>query len=192
MKIKKRLVFFKRNAQAATGTVPGIMNFLGGMPSVSPSIKLFSFLINKNDLKHSITINDKKELVEIPCDKYCTKGFKELEKGSYTITKIKLDKNDSVTVPLIKLAFARSGDKGDHVNIGIIARKKDYLPYIKDELNVESISSFFKHVLKGEVIFYDVPGIDGVNIILKNCLGGGGTASFNLDPQGKCLCSAIA
>ncbi|MEC7183574.1 MAG: acyclic terpene utilization AtuA family protein [Bdellovibrionota bacterium] len=185
-KKKEALVIFsKEMAQAATGTVPGIMNFLGGRPSVSPSIKLFSFFINKNDVKHSITINDKKEAFELPIDKNNTTDLKDLEKGSYIISKIKLDENDIVKVPLFKLAFARSGDKGDHVNIGIIARKPEYLPYIKEVLNTDTLSSFFKHVLKGAVIFYDVPGIDGVNIILKNCLGGGGMSSFNLDPQGK-------
>ena len=178
-------LFSKEIAQAATGTVPGIMNFLGGRPSVSPSIKLFSFFIEKKNLKHSITIDDKKESFVLPSFQNNKVDFKELENGSYNFNKIELDRDDLMKIPLFKLAFARSGDKGDHANIGIIARKPDYLPYIKNSLNVESVSTFFKHVLKGKVIFYDVPGIDGINILLKNCLGGGGMASFNLDPQGK-------
>ena len=183
---KEALAFFsKEMAQAATGTVPGIMNFLGGRPSVSPSIKLFSFFVLKNNLNHSFTLDGKKEEFALPSVENNESNINELEKGSYNLSNMSLDKDSLVLVPLIKLAYARSGDKGDHVNIGVIARNPDYLPYIKESLNPASVSSFFKHVLKGEVIFYDVPGISGINIFLKNCLGGGGMASFHLDPQGK-------
>ena len=183
---KEALSLFSREmAQAATGTVPGIMNFLGGRPSVSPDIRLFSFFIDKKSIEHFFSVDEKKESFYLPSIEYNNCDYEELEKGSYISNKIELNKDNLVEIPLIKLAFARSGDKGDHVNIGVIARKPDYLPYIKESLNNVSVTSFFKHVLKGEAIFYDVPGIDGINIILKNCLGGGGMASFNLDPQGK-------
>ena len=89
------------------------------------------------------------------------------------------------SVPLIKIAFARSGDKGDHANIGVIARKPKYLPYIQVALTSKSISQYFNHILKGTVECWNVPGISGLNFLLKNALGGGGMASLNIDPQGK-------
>ena len=88
-------------------------------------------------------------------------------------------------VPLIKLAFARSGDKGDHANIGVIARKPEYLPFIQNALTKDKVSEYFCHVLKGEVECRNVPGGHGLNFLLKNSLGGGGMASLNIDPQGK-------
>ena len=88
-------------------------------------------------------------------------------------------------MPLIKLAYARSGDKGDHANIGVIARRKDYFDFINRELSPSRISKFFSHVLKGDVLKWELPGINGLNFLLKNSLGGGGMASLNLDPQGK-------
>ena len=90
-----------------------------------------------------------------------------------------------ISVPLIKLAYARSGDKGDHANIGVIARKAHYFPFIDNALNPDSISKYFSTVLKGSVLKWIVPGINGINFLLKNSLGGGGMASLNIDPQGK-------
>ena len=88
-------------------------------------------------------------------------------------------------MPLYKLAFARSGDKGDHSNIGVISRKPEYFPFIKNHLTHRVIKNYFSHVAKGDVHCWEVPGISGLNFLLKHSLGGGGMASLNIDPQGK-------
>jgi hypothetical protein len=93
--------------------------------------------------------------------------------------------DDAVTVPLADLAWARSGDKGDHANIGVIARKSDYLPYIRAALSEQAIAAYFAHLVEGPVIRYEVPGIHAVNFLLERALGGGGFASLRNDPQGK-------
>ena len=90
-----------------------------------------------------------------------------------------------ISVPLIKLAYARSGDKGDHANIGVIARQPEFLPFIQSALTSDTVLKYFEHVVKGDVLSWDVPGINGINFLLKNSLGGGGMASLNIDPQGK-------
>ena len=104
-----------------------------------------------------------------------------------TVKSLHLDSS----VPLMKIAYARSGDKGDHANIGIIARKPEYLPFIKNALTSTTLSVFFNHVLKGSIEVWDVPGISGINFLLKHSLGGGGMASFNIDPQGKAYAQQI-
>ena len=71
-------------------------------------------------------------------------------------------------IPLISLAYARSGDKGNHANIGIIARKKDYFNFIDSELNPSTISQFFSHVVQGYVLKWVLPGVNGLNFLLKN------------------------
>ena len=86
---------------------------------------------------------------------------------------------------LIDLAYVRSGDKGDHANIGVIARKPEFLRYIKEGLSTEILKMNFAHVLKGPIECWEVPGIYGINFLLKHSLGGGGMASLNIDPQGK-------
>jgi hypothetical protein len=88
-------------------------------------------------------------------------------------------------VPLLRLAVARSGDKGDDANVGVIARKPEYLPYLRAALTPARVADWFSHVLLGEVIRYDLPGIGGLNFVLKNALGEGGVASLNVDVQGK-------
>ena len=60
-----------------------------------------------------------------------------------------------------------------------------YFDFIDSELSPYSISKFFSHVLKGDVLKWQLPGINGINFLLKNSLGGGGMASLNVDPQGK-------
>jgi hypothetical protein len=92
---------------------------------------------------------------------------------------------DTVTVPLADLAWARSGDKGDSANIGVIARKPDYLPYIRAALSERAVADYFGHLVAGPVTRYEVPGIDALNFLLERALGGGGIASLRNDPQGK-------
>jgi hypothetical protein len=95
----------------------------------------------------------------------------------------------SSTVPLIALAWARSGDKGNNSNIGVIARKAEYLPIIRSALTPQAIASYFAHHLEGQgdnqVERYEVPGIRAINFVLHDVLGGGGIASLRNDPQGK-------
>ena len=92
---------------------------------------------------------------------------------------------------LINLAYVRSGDQGDHANIGVIARKPDFLRYIKHSLTIERLQNHFSHVLNGSIHCWEVPGINGLNFLLENSLGGGGMASLNIDPQGKAYAQQI-
>ena len=94
-------------------------------------------------------------------------------------------KTGSHCYALEDLAWARSGDKGDSCNIGVIARHPAYLPYIKHHLTEESVAEFFSHYVKGKTTRYDVPGIGAFNFLLENSLGGGGIASLRPDPLGK-------
>ena len=173
-------ILSKELAQASTGMTPGFINMFGGRPSVSSSIHLFSFLFPKDQIITTVDIHDKEYEVEA-----------YTAKSNYMDTNSKisgLSDNIDITdteVALINLAYARSGDKGDHSNIGVIARKAEYFPYIRKALSIEIVAKYFAHVLKGDVERWDVPGINGLNFLLKNSLGGGGMASLNIDPQGK-------
>ena len=178
--IKEALVIFSREiAQASTGMVSGVMNFLGGRPSVSPSIKLYSFLLDKSFFKIELDIDGFLTPANISLD--VSYKYNESDNNKIIYEDIETD----FSVPLQQLAFARSGDKGDHANIGVIARKPIYLPYIRNGLKPEIIADYFSHLLNGEINIWDVPGISGLNILLRNSLGGGGMSSLRIDPQGK-------
>jgi hypothetical protein len=97
-------------------------------------------------------------------------------------------------VPLIRLAFARSGDKGNNANIGVMARKPAYAPYIRAALTEAAVSAWFAHLFeggKGKVERFDLPGTHALNFLLHDALGGGGVASLRNDPQGKALAQQL-
>ena len=97
-------------------------------------------------------------------------------------------------VPLIRLAVARSGDKGNHSNIGVMARKPEYLAWIAATLTPEAVANWMAHTLdaeQGRVSRWYLPGSHSLNFLLENALGGGGVASLRIDPQGKAFAQQL-
>jgi hypothetical protein len=94
-------------------------------------------------------------------------------------------------VPLARLAHARSGDKGDCVNIGVIAWRPEYYPILVRELTAECVLARFGGLAKGPAERYEMPNIHALNFVLRNALGGGGTVSLRTDAQGKTFASAL-
>jgi hypothetical protein len=90
-----------------------------------------------------------------------------------------------VEVPLIRLAWGRSGDKGDSSNIGIIARRAEWLPLLREQLTEASVANWLAHLVQGSVTRHDVPGIHALNFLCTRALDGGGMASLRNDPLGK-------
>ena len=93
------------------------------------------------------------------------------------------------TLPLIALAVGRSGDKGNSANIGLIARKPDYLPWMRAALMEEVVRDWFAHLGVSKVERFELPGMNAFNFLLHDALGGGGVASLRVDAQGKALCA---
>jgi len=90
------------------------------------------------------------------------------------------------TVPLRALAYARSGDKGDGANIGLMARHPDFLPIIREQVTAKRVRSIFSHYSPGEIRRWELPGLNAMNIVIDGVLGGqGGTSTLRYDPQGK-------
>jgi hypothetical protein len=92
---------------------------------------------------------------------------------------------------LIDLAHARSGDKGDTANIGIIARKSEYYPILVTQVTAERVKEHFKGVCLGKVERFEVPNLGALNFLLHESLDGGGTLSLKADPQGKTYSTAL-
>ncbi|MBA64556.1 MAG: terpene utilization protein AtuA [Candidatus Marinimicrobia bacterium] len=174
------IIFSKELAQAVTGMAAGVINYLGGRPKVSPSIHLFSFLLPKKQIEIKLKTENK----TIPITVDTSRVYKKTQKYSPLIKQNEFIKKEYVT-PLVNLAYARSGDKGNDANIGVIARKESYFHFIDSALDSSSVSQIFEHVVHGDVFKWILPGINGINFLLKNSLGGGGMASLNIDPQGK-------
>lgn len=93
--------------------------------------------------------------------------------------------------PLSALAHTRSGDKGDTSNIGVIALKPEYYPAIVREVTPERVKAYFGDMVKGKVERFELPNLGAINLLLHEALGGGGTVSLRIDPQGKTYGAAL-
>lgn len=94
-------------------------------------------------------------------------------------------------VPLSRIAFARSGDKGDTANIGVIALAPAAYEHLVREVTPERVKSHFSGVCRGEVERFELPNLAALNFLLHEALGGGGTVSLMLDAQGKTFGAGI-
>jgi hypothetical protein len=94
-------------------------------------------------------------------------------------------------VALARIAHGRSGDKGDTLNCGIIARKPEYYAVIAEQVTEHRVKAHFGDFCQGTVKRYDLPKIQAFNFVLTRALGGGGTASLRIDPQGKTYAAAL-
>lgn len=185
---KQALVLFAREiAQAATGMTPGLTGIVGGRPTVYPLIRLFSFLIDKSACRLSVDVQGQSHPCELPAAAALSTPHAPLDPP-------KPEGRAEASVPLVKLAVARSGDKGNHSNIGVIARRPEYLPWIAEALTPEVIVDWMSHVLDplhGRVERWYLPGSHSLNFLLENALGGGGIASLRIDPQGKAFAQQL-
>jgi hypothetical protein len=184
---RKALELFSREiAQAATAMAPGYTGyFSGGRPEPRLVAKLWSTLVPKDRVSIEVAVGEDRFGVQVP-----TGGaFSPADLPASAPSAPPRRDGATITVPLVALALARSGDKGDHANIGVIARKPEYLPHLRSALTVEAVRAYFAHVLaggdQGRVERWELPASNSFNFVLYNALGGGGVASLRTDPQGK-------
>ena len=166
----------------ALATPPGLALFGGSRAKPSPVVRLFSFLIDQKDVPVRIKLEDQ----AVAYQPGVTKMSAELARPDAPVIDA-ISPEDMIKVPLIKLAWGRSGDKGNKANIGIIARDPAYLPYIWAALDEPTIRQQFAHFLDADsgIDRYYLPGSHAMNIVMHEVLGGGGVASLRADPQGK-------
>ncbi len=94
-------------------------------------------------------------------------------------------------IPLLELAHARSGDKGDTANVGLIALKPEYYPLLVNQVTAARVARHFKGMIKGPVERYELPNLRALNFLLHGALDGGGTISLKTDAQGKVFSTAL-
>ncbi len=94
-------------------------------------------------------------------------------------------------IQLLRLAHSRSGDKGDASNIGLIARKPEYYPVLKERVTADAVKRHFAGICIGKVERFDLPNLYALNFLLHEALAGGGTVSLRNDAQGKTMSTAL-
>ncbi len=184
---KRALELFAREiAPAGTSWAPGTTG-AAGRPGVAPAVKQASFLLVKPRLAPSYALlpGGAQVPVPVPCGVAGATPVAARFHGEAVFG------SDTVTLPLIRLAYARSGDKGDTSNIGVIARKPELLPLLRVQLTEESVAAYLAHLVKGKVTRFDLPGIHALNFVCEQALGGGGMASLRNDALGKGMAQVL-
>ena len=172
-------IFLKELSGLGLATPPGLSGFTGaGRPRPSPVVRLFSYLTPKSALAVTIDVDG---TVMNHADTTCVRTTFAARPDEPKPVK------GTVDVPLIKLAWGRSGDKGNKANVGIIARKPEYLPYIWAALSEEITAKVFAHFMDSPnaVERFYLPGSHAINFLIDDVLGGGGAASLRNDAQAK-------
>lgn len=170
----------------ALATPAGLTSFAGGRPKPSPVVRLFSFALPKDAL--SVTVDVDGDVTTMGSETGIAFHPSSLDRPANP--EVPAGDGSMVDVPLVKLAWARSGDKGDKANIGVIARDATYLPYISASITEGAVATRFGHFLDtssggGKVKRFFLPGSHAFNFLMDDALGGGGVASLRADPQAK-------
>ncbi len=203
-------VFAREVAPAGTSWSPGTTGMGGGRGKPAPNVCMFSFALPKHEVRPRVELDGEGTHPPVPeCRPHAVampKAASTQAASSQAARSRQAMPGDPlaptvlgdvppepaagaapgmVTVPLIRIAHARSGDKGNISNIGVIARRPEFLPLLRTQLTPEAVKAYLAHLVKGAVLRYDMPGINAFNFVLHEALGGGGMASLRADPLGK-------
>lgn len=178
---REALEIFSREYASLSLVAQGMTGFFGGRPKVGPVFEVFHLLVEKATVPIAVHLGGEQIAVEVAA------GDASAQLGTDPIAEAaEPAASGDLTVPLRRIAFGRSGDKGNKANIGLIARRPEFLGAIRDQVSAERVAAFFHHYLRGDVQRWDLPGLDAINILLDDVLGGaGGNSSLRFDPQGK-------
>jgi hypothetical protein len=168
-------------AYLTTSAAPGLGGFGAGRVRPQPLMMVHSAVLDKSEVPITVQLGDR--VIVQQCY--------ETSEVSAPTPKVQMQiapcdyQGDWVEVPLEKLAYARSGDKGDNANIGLIAREQRFLPILSEQVTAQAVDDYFAQLVEGEVERFEVPGLNAFNFLMTEALGGGGTGSVRVDAQGK-------
>ncbi|WP_420991550.1 acyclic terpene utilization AtuA family protein [Cupriavidus sp. 30B13] len=179
----RALRFLQRECSSAgTSMAAGTRSSFAGRVDIQPVVKVFSFLVPKSEVPMRVELDGSAETLSCAAIVGDLPAAEALPPAAHVPA---IPAGPRVTVPLVALAYARSGDKGDDENIGVIAREPAFLPLLREQLTPAAVRAYFAHLVEGEVERFEVPGLHALNFLLHRALGGGGVASLRSDPLGK-------
>jgi len=179
----RALAFLQREcASAGTSMAAGTRSSFSGRVDIQPVVKVFSFLVPKDAVPMTVEMEEQRIVMPVAAEAGSPAPAPVLVAGC---PRPDIPAGPRVQRPLVTLAYARSGDKGDDENIGVIARKPEYLGLLCEQLTPDAVRDYFAHLLTGAVERFEVPGLHALNFLMHGALGGGGVASLRSDPLGK-------
>lgn len=190
--VKQALELFARElAPAGTSYAPGTTGSLSsGRPSVSPRVRLFSFLVPRDSVKVQLEVGGQSVAYEPPAvDTHILHKSPSLAaSAAISATALNAPMRDT---RLMEIAHGRSGDKADTSNMGIIARTPELVDALRSVLTETAVRKHLGHYVKGPIRIYEVPGIGAFNIVAEQALDGGGLSSLRADPLGKAMAQIL-
>jgi hypothetical protein len=175
-------IFAQEIGSIGLSFAPGTTGIYAGRPKPTPVVRLFTFFLDKAVLgQPGLQVGDRAAIqVNVPFDG----GY--VPPSSHRVAPPDIAPSETtVDLPLSRLAYARSGDKGNSSNIAIIARRPEYMPLLRREVTSERIVAHLGHLVAGPAERFEAPGLNALNFLISDALGGGGMASRRIDPQGK-------
>lgn len=179
-------IFAREIAAAGTSWSPGTTMPPTARPAPSPLIKPLAFLLDKSRVNLQVRLDG--EAIEIDPAIPAAAGGKAGPRITLPDSPgewIDPPGEAMVEVPLVRLAWARSGDKGNISNIGVIARRPEWTALLWARLTPEAVRAYFAHMVKGRIDRFYLPGTSSLNLVMHDALAGGGPASARFDPLGK-------
>jgi hypothetical protein len=173
-------IFAREIAPSGTSWSPGTTGPGIGRPTASPLIKPFSLLLDKSQVQVHFHLNGQQHNVPTALIQGSRQALPAMPVAAW-----RDPHGAQVSVKLLQLAWARSGDKGDISNIGVVARRPEWLSLLWARLTPEVVQAYFQHLVHGPVERFHLPGIAAINFVLHQALDGGGPASSRIDPLGK-------
>jgi len=167
--------------ECATASVSMAQGGMIAPGTISPVVSAFTFLQKKTKVSCLVDAGNG----PAACSVRAEGGFVESASKHVVPVDAAAPSGPTARTKLRHLCWARSGDKGDAANIGLIARRPEYLPLLRHAVTVERVRMFFQPDCKGHVERFDLPGICAMNFLLHNTLGGGGSSSLHADPLAK-------
>jgi hypothetical protein len=176
---KSALEAFSREfAAPGTSWAPGTTGF-SGRPNVSPVLEQFSFLLDKALVSPKVVFAGESTSVPSPVND------PQIAPAPIVAHEETVGPGPRRIVPLVRIAWGRSGDKGDVSNIGLLARTPALYAVLKQEVTAERVAAHLAHLVRGPVSRYELPGVHGINLVCEQALAGGGMASPRNDALGK-------
>ncbi|HVT71056.1 MAG TPA: acyclic terpene utilization AtuA family protein, partial [Trebonia sp.] len=166
----------------------GMTGVFAGRPRVAPVFEVYHLQVDKAAVPVQVVLGQTRADVEVapgsPGAQTATSELPDVPPVAAAA--------DTVEVPLVAVAVARSGDKGDNANIGVIARRPEFAPVLREQLTSARVARVFAHLAPSAVSRWALPGLDAVNFLIRDVLGGcGGTSTLRYDPQGKSYAATL-
>lgn len=181
-------IFWREQNSAIMNMAVGTTIGLGtALPRCWPILGLFSFLIPKDAVQACLSFEDR----EIPCGPALIGDFSPAQIERAEVGEVSASASAEHSLPLLALAWVRSGEKGDLFNVAVVARRPEYLPFIRAALTTEAVGARYRHLLGApdhpRVTCYEVPGLHALNFVIEDAQAGGINSSPRLDPAAKSM-----